>query len=203
MDILALKGEDRTHYTSQLVVTTHSTHILYERGFRPIRYFRRSRAQNVSTSDVLNLSVFYDSTDPDVRSFLERYLKLAHCDLFFADGTVLVEGNVERLLLPQMIANAAPRLQSTYLTVLEIGGAFGYRFKTLIEFLGLTTLIITDLDSVFGPLGQDGRVRHPLVNRRPRNQPPRTRRLPKLTLRILTMTRRICLRLRRSPGRRA
>lgn len=156
MDILTLKGEDRTHYTSQVVVTTHSTHILYERGFRPIRYFRRSRAQNVSASDVLNLSVFYDSTDQDIRSFLERYLKLAHCDLFFADGAVLVEGNVERLLLPQMIANAAPRLQSTYLTVLEIGGAFGYRFKTLIEFLGLTTLIITDLDSVFGPLGQDG-----------------------------------------------
>ncbi|HBP5573646.1 ATP-dependent nuclease [Pseudomonas aeruginosa] len=156
MDILTLKGEDRTHYTSQVVVTTHSTHILYERGFRPIRYFRRSRARNGSTSDVLNLSVFYDNTDPDIRSFLERYLKLAHCDLFFADGAVLVEGNVERLLLPQMIANAAPRLQSTYLTVLEIGGAFGYRFKALIEFLGLTTLIITDLDSVFGPLGQDG-----------------------------------------------
>lgn len=156
MDILELKDEDRTHYTSQLVVTTHSTHILYERGFRPIRYFRRSRAQNVSTSDVLNLSVFYDSTNPEIRTFLERYLKLAHCDLFFADGAVLVEGNVERLLLPQMIANAATRLQSTYLTVLEIGGAFGYRFKTLIEFLGLTTLIITDLDSVFGPLGQDG-----------------------------------------------
>jgi hypothetical protein len=156
MDILALKDEDRTNYTSQVVVTTHSTHILYERGFRPIRYFRRSRAQNVSTSDVLNLSVFYDSTVPNIRSFLERYLKLAHCDLFFADGAVLVEGNVERLLLPQMIANAAPRLQSTYLTVLEIGGAFGYRFKALIEFLGLTTLIITDLDSVFGSLGQDG-----------------------------------------------
>jgi hypothetical protein len=154
MDILALKGADRASYTSQVVVTTHSTHILYERGFRPIRYFRRSRAEATSTSDVLNLSVFYDSTDPDVRTFLERYLKLAHCDLFFADAAVLVEGNVERLLLPQMIASAAPRLQSTYLTILEIGGAFGYRFKALIEFLGLTTLIITDLDSVFGPAGQ-------------------------------------------------
>jgi len=156
MDILALKDNDGAHYTSQIVVTTHSTHILYERGFRPIRYFRRSRAQNVSTSDVLNLSVFYDNTDPHIRSFLERYLKLAHCDLFFADGAVLVEGNVERLLLPQMIANASPRLQSTYLTILEIGGAFGYRFKELIDFLGLTTLIITDLDSVFGPLVPDG-----------------------------------------------
>lgn len=151
MDILSLKGPDRTAYTSQVVVTTHSTHILYERGFRPIRYFRRSRTEATSTSDVLNLSVFYDSTHPDVRTFLERYLKLAHCDVFFADAAVLVEGNVERLLLPQMIETAAPRLQSTYLTILEIGGAFGYRFKALIEFLGLTTLIITDLDSVFGP----------------------------------------------------
>ncbi len=154
MDILALKGADRTAYTSQVVLTTHSTHILYERGFRPIRYFRRSRANAISTSDVLNLSEFYDSTAPDIRTFLERYLKLAHCDLFFADAAVLVEGNVERLLLPQMIETAAPRLQSTYLTILEIGGAFGYRFKALIEFLGLTSLIITDLDSVFGPAAQ-------------------------------------------------
>lgn len=149
IDILKLGKDDQVHYTSQVVVTTHSTHILYERGFRPIRYFRRSRSEAVSTSDVLNLSNFYDDTDPNIRTFLERYLRLTHCDLFFADATVLVEGNVERLLLPQMIANVAPRLQSTYLTVLEIGGAFGYRFKTLIEFLGLTALVITDLDSVF------------------------------------------------------
>ncbi|WP_336718004.1 ATP-dependent nuclease [Asaia bogorensis] len=150
MSILKLKGDDRTHYTSQVVVTTHSTHILYERGFRPIRYFRRSRAETASTSDIVNLSVFYDGTDLAKRSFLERYLKLTHCDLFFADAAVLVEGNVERILLPQMIAKVAPRLQSTYLTLLEIGGAFGHKFKALIEFLGLTTLIITDLDSVIG-----------------------------------------------------
>jgi len=156
MSILKLKGDDRTHYTNQVVVTTHSTHILYERGFRPIRYFRRSRSEVVPTSDVLNLSLFYDSTDPAERSFLERYLKLTHCDLFFADAAVLVEGNVERILLPQMIDKAAPRLQSTYLTLLEIGGAFGHKFKALIEFLGLTTLIITDLDSVIGPALVDG-----------------------------------------------
>lgn len=157
MSILKLKGDDRTHYTNQVVVTTHSTHILYEGGFRPIRYFRRSRSEAVSTSDVLNLSLFYDSTDPVERSFLERYLKLTHCDLFFADAAVLVEGNVERILLPQMIDKAAPRLQSAYLTLLEIGGAFGHKFKALIEFLGLTTLIITDLDSVIGPgLADDG-----------------------------------------------
>ena len=79
---------------------------------------------------------------------MERYLKLTHCDLFFADAAVLVEGNVERLLLPQMIAKVSPRLQSAYLSILEIGGAFGHRFRTLIEFLGITALIVTDIDSV-------------------------------------------------------
>jgi len=149
LDILQLRDEDRQHYSSQVVVTTHSSHILYERGFRPIRYFRRNQVGH--RSEVLNLSTFYEQTGEGDRDFLERYLKLTHCDLLFADAAVLVEGNVERLLLPQMIKIVAPKLQSTYLSILEIGGAFGHRFKSLIDFLGLTTLIITDLDSVFGP----------------------------------------------------
>jgi predicted ATP-dependent endonuclease of OLD family len=151
IDILAIEGDDHAHYVSQLVVTTHSPHILYERGFRPIRYFRRSSTAVAQSSEVLNLSAFYARTANPTRDFLERYLKLTHCDLFFADAAVLVEGNVERLLLPQMIAKAAPRLQSAYLSILEIGGAFGHRFRTLIEFLGITALIVTDIDSVTAP----------------------------------------------------
>ena len=147
-DILAVEGEERENHSSQLVVTTHSPHILYERGFRPIRYFRRNTTAAGQSSDVLNLSAFYDQTANPTRDFLERYLKLTHCDLFFADAAVLVEGNVERLLLPQMIEMAEPRLQSAYLSILEIGGAFGHRFRTLIEFLGITALIVTDIDSV-------------------------------------------------------
>jgi predicted ATP-dependent endonuclease of OLD family len=150
-EILAINGDDAAHYTTQLVISTHSPHILYERGFRPIRYFRRNSVAAVQTSEVLNLSKFYGQTENPTRDFLERYLKLTHCDLFFADAAILVEGNVERLLLPQMIAKAAPRLQTAYLSILEIGGAFGHRFKSLIEFLGIAALIVTDIDSVHPP----------------------------------------------------
>lgn len=101
-------------------------------------------------SEVLNLSKFYAS-EKECRSFLLQYMKLTHCDLFFADAAVLVEGNVERLLLPLMIEKAAPQLQSSYLSILELGGAFAHLFRTLIQFLGLTTLVITDLDSVIPP----------------------------------------------------
>ncbi|NUB07915.1 AAA family ATPase [Azospirillum sp. Vi22] len=150
-DILVLEEGEAKHYTTQIVVSTHSPHILYERGFRPIRYFRRTSGPALQTSDVLNLSNFYQNTANPTRDFLERYLKLTHCDLFFADAAILVEGNVERLLLPQMIAKAAHRLQSACLSILEIGGAFGHRFRPLIEFLGITTLIVTDIDSVLPP----------------------------------------------------
>lgn len=150
MELLSVEEADRPYYSTQLVVTTHSPHILYERGFRPIRYFRRRLTANGQTSEVLNLSEYYAATVPETRGFLERYLKLTHCDLFFADAVVLVEGNVERLLLPQMIKTSAPRLQSAFLCILEIGGAFGHRFKSLIEFLGITALIVTDIDSVSG-----------------------------------------------------
>ena len=153
LDILSIQGPDSAHYSTQLTVTTHSPHILYERGFRPVRYFRRSSTEAQQSSVVLNLSAFYDRTENPTRDFLARYLKLTHCDLFFADAAVLVEGNVERLLLPQMIVKVAPHLQSAYLSILEIGGAFGHRFRTLIEYLGITTLIVTDIDSVTAPAG--------------------------------------------------
>jgi predicted ATP-dependent endonuclease of OLD family len=148
LELLKLPGEDTAHYTSQVVVTTHSPHIVYERGFKPVRYFRRKPDRG---SAVLNLSEFYSQADPVDRDFLEKYMKLTHCDLFFADAAILVEGNVERLLMPLMISMHAERLKAAYISILEIGGAFGHRFKSLIDFLGLPTLIVTDIDSVLPP----------------------------------------------------
>ncbi|MEM5786944.1 MAG: ATP-dependent endonuclease [Syntrophobacteraceae bacterium] len=147
LDLMKDDAEDDGAFQSQTVVTTHSPHILYERGFQPIRYFRRQNIDGEQTAEVLNLSTFY-SQNQNERDFLQRYLKLTHCDLFFADAAILVEGNVERLLLPMMIEKEAASLRSACICILEVGGAFGHRFKSLIEFLGLIALVITDLDSV-------------------------------------------------------
>lgn len=154
LDILAIADEDAGSATSQVVVTTHSSHIVYERGFKPIRYFRRHGQGSGQSSQVLNLSKFYDGLGASKSEFLVRYLKLTHCDLFFADAAILVEGNVERILLPQMIEGAAPSLRTVYLSVLEVGGAYAHIFRSLIEFLGITALIITDIDSVRPPAPQ-------------------------------------------------
>lgn len=156
LDLLIIRGESGGPFASQAVITTHSPHILYERGFQPIRYFRRDFVGNDQVTEVLNLSAFY-AQETKHRDFLQRYLKLTHCDLFFSDAAVLVEGNVERLLLPIMISKAATSLRSSCICILEVGGAFGHKFKSLIEFLGIVTLIITDVDSVtLLPADHDG-----------------------------------------------
>jgi predicted ATP-dependent endonuclease of OLD family len=147
--VFELLGPPDKDFRTQLVVTTHSSHILYESHFRPVRYFSRAKlATAVHCSDVKNLSTFYDGEESTTREFLQQYLKLTHCDLFFADAAILVEGNVERLLLPLLIARHAEGLRACHLTILEVGGAFAHRFQRLIEFLDITTLVITDLDSV-------------------------------------------------------
>ncbi|WP_328532148.1 ATP-dependent endonuclease [Nocardioides sp. NBC_00368] len=150
--ILEILPNPESDFQTQLVVTTHSPHIIYESNFRPIRYFCRSVATNgLHYSEVKNLSMFYDDEEVPTREFLQQYIKLTHCDLFFADAAVLVEGNVERLLLPLVIERFVPDLRSCHLTILEVGGAFAHKFAKLLNFLSLPALVITDLDSVALP----------------------------------------------------
>lgn len=172
-------GEDKK--TPQLVVTTHSSHILDTVDFAKVRYFRRTHSlgeasvvtTTLNASSVLNLRRFNplcdsstesagdsgdtanesDSTDPKEAAratldFLKKYLTLTHCDLFFADAAVLVEGTVEKLLLPKMIELEASGLRQRYLTVLEVGGAYSHRFASLLEFISIPYVVITDIDSV-------------------------------------------------------
>ena len=79
-------------YATQFVITTHSPHILYERGFQPIRYFRRSPETGAKQSSaVFNLSVFYDQNKPN-RDFLERYMKLITRALLWTTGKLGPDG---------------------------------------------------------------------------------------------------------------
>ncbi len=168
----------------QLVVTTHSSHILDAVDFEKVRYFQRSYLAGETGHDgirnashVLSLRAFRPEADEvegvaispsDTLAFLKRYLRLTHCDLFFADAAILVEGAAEKLLLPSMIEQAANRLRTCYLTVLEVGGAYAHRFEGLLAFLRIPYLIITDLDSV-QPTGYPSTCRADVIGARTSN----------------------------------
>jgi predicted ATP-dependent endonuclease of OLD family len=141
--------EDKKQFSTQLIVSTHSSHIVHEMDFTSLRYFKRMKAEKglVPTSKVVNLSKTF-GTEDDTTKFAIRYLKTTHCDLFFADAAILVEGPAERMLVPYFIKYHSPELATCYISLLEIGGSHAHTLKPLIEDLGLITLIITDIDSI-------------------------------------------------------
>jgi putative ATP-dependent endonuclease of OLD family len=139
---------------AQLLLTTHSSHIVANCGFSPVRYFRRKGSRAV-VKDLLLFQQAQKQQGPEAEAalkFLAQYLTLSRCDLFFCDKAILIEGAVERLLLPKMIEKAATTgagdLTSTYLAVVEVGGAYAHLFKDLVHFIEVPTLVVTDLDSI-------------------------------------------------------
>jgi predicted ATP-dependent endonuclease of OLD family len=140
---------------TQLVVSTHSSHVAHETSFSCLRYFRRlpaGMAAKVPVSTVVNLSEVF-GPGSETERFVTRYLRAQHADLFFADAAILVEGPAERMLVPNFIRAHYDELNQCYITLLEIGGSHAHRLKPLIDHLGLLTLIITDLDTLDGTAG--------------------------------------------------
>jgi predicted ATP-dependent endonuclease of OLD family len=154
-DVLRLGVNNKL--TTQMVVSSHSSYIAHEAGFEKLRYFKRKPAlgvDQVATAEVIDLSTVFKNesqkTDDvlDTEKFVARYLKTIHCDLFFANGIIMVEGAAERMLIPHFIReHYKDSLNQNYISILEVGGAHAQRLRPLIDALSLPTLVITDTDA--------------------------------------------------------
>lgn len=133
----------------QFIVSTHSSHIANKTDFSRVRYFL-SKKNNQTQVKNLNETFRSDSLKED-KEFLQKYLTLTKCDLYFADLAILIEGATERILLPEIMRKVdktlGNKLSRKYLSVVEVGGAYAHHFYKFLDFLELKTLIITDLDS--------------------------------------------------------
>lgn len=142
----------------QVIITTHSAHVANTVPFSQVRYMRRYPS-NVVCKNLMN---FYkgekaDEEKKEHQVFLQKYLKLSLCDLYFCDKAILIEGASERLLLPRMIEKCQekgvfgkkePTLASQYYTIIEVGGAYAHKFYDFVDFLEIPTLILTDIDFI-------------------------------------------------------
>ncbi len=151
----------------QTIISTHSPHIASQSEFSDIKYFDISGQKPV---EVKSVSDFIKDEDKENFRFLKRYLTVHNSELFFANKAILIEGPTERLLLPYMMQKidkmkieikdnetgetkeiekpVEKKLLSQNISIIEVGGAFAHRFKRLLKFLDIKTLIVTDLDSV-------------------------------------------------------
>jgi len=159
-DFMLAKGRN-----VQVIITTHSSHIVADSAFSSIRYFDISCSRYVTIKDFRDFEFSYkkNANGKDTIKFLKRYMTLQRCDLFFADKAVLVEGPSERILLPAIVkkidSTHGTNLESQYITTIEVGGDYAIRFKDLLDFIGIRTLIITDIDSI-DKAGNKSKVAH-------------------------------------------
>lgn len=156
VDTLSEKYPGEPVWQVQFIVSTHSSHLANAAQFDAIRYFLNEPAAHagVRRTKVKDFRRGAETISPEDRRFLQQYMTLTKCDLYFADKAILVEGATERILMPRISKivdtdlPAGSKLGRQYITTIEAGGAHAQVFYPLLQFLELKTLIISDLDAV-------------------------------------------------------
>lgn len=141
----------------QTIITSHSSHIVSECDFDDIKYFKRSSNTEVVSQNLKELETRYKAEKDPERNhfkFLKQYLTLNYSEIFFADKAILFEGETEGILLPAMLKkvdeehpseNDLPLLSQNISLIAS--GAYSQIFDEFLSFIGIKTLIITDIDS--------------------------------------------------------
>nr|MDD3720429.1 ATP-dependent endonuclease [Candidatus Gracilibacteria bacterium] len=141
-------GENRD---LQYIISTHSSHIVAESEFDDIKYLKRDK-NSVLAKNLKDLQKEYTEVGEDQNyKFLKQYLTLHRAELFFADKAIFIEGDTERILLPAMMKkidqdNPDNPLLSQNISIIEVGN-YSHIFEKFIDFFGIKSLIVTDIDS--------------------------------------------------------
>jgi predicted ATP-dependent endonuclease of OLD family len=152
-----IKREDENSRKLQYIISTHSSHIVSESDFDDIKYLQKFNNKNsVISKNLKDLEKEYElNGELEKYRFLKQYLTLNRAELFFADKAILFEGDTERILLPAMMkkidnesGEQEEKLLSQNISVIEVG-AHSQTFEKFIDFIGVKTLIITDIDSYY------------------------------------------------------
>ena len=146
---------DEKNKQLQILITSHSSHIVSECNFDDIIYLKKN-GNAVIAKSFNSLKEEYDGDEQKGFKFVKQYLTINRSELFFADKAICIEGDTERILMPMMMHKIDNKekptrdlipLLSQNISVIEVG-AHSHVFMPLFSFLGTKVLLITDIDSV-------------------------------------------------------
>ena len=146
---ILLEAKDK-HVNSQLVITTHSSHIVNSKiqtggTFNNINYI--TERNGISAAVLLNDNVVSPNGDNAEENFkfIKKHIKFGVSDALFSDAVIFVEGITENTILPYYIAEDLD-LKHRYITIVKIDGAHAFVYENMLKALGIPVAIITDLD---------------------------------------------------------
>lgn len=143
----------------QYIISTHSSHIVANcQEFNSIKYLKKESINDIKAKNIKDLEKEYtDAGEEKNYRFLKQYLTINRAELFFADKAIFIEGDTERILLPAMmkkldlevdLKDNELHLLSQNISIVEVG-AHSHIFERFIDFIGVKSLILTDLDCYY------------------------------------------------------
>lgn len=140
----------------QGLITTHSNEIARLVGLDSLRVIRQT---GKSQSELFNLNKFRNSiknkkiknVDNEsaflLENFFDWFFEIGYSELIFADKVVLYEGDSERLYIRKLLGlSDLSSLYDSYISFIQVGGAYAHNYLPMLTMLKMKTLIITDLD---------------------------------------------------------
>lgn len=158
--IATLLGKKQQLDTFQIIITTHSTHILNSKiqsgnTLNNISYLGQAGVNNIIKNISDDAIVSGGDIDKKAYEYIKKYLRLEVSDIFFADAAILVEGVSEETYLRYEI-DKHPILKNHHIKVYRIDGAYAHQFVSLLDLLGIKTVIFTDMDLKRKEKDEDG-----------------------------------------------
>lgn len=135
----------------QGVVTTHSNEMVRVAGISHLRVIRKieSFKSNLYNPSVLvkELKQTGDTEDEELANFFDWFFEIGYSEIIFADKAIFYEGDTERLLIRKLLTKSKYKnLSQQYIAYIQVGGAYAYKYRKLINLLKIRSLILTDLD---------------------------------------------------------
>lgn len=157
-----IKRTDGETRKLQYIISTHSSHVVADSDFDDIKFLKKDDRDGVTARNLKDLQKEYTIGTTQYQ-FLSQYLTISRAEIFFAEKAVLIEGDTERILIPTIMkkidieevtehktagtTDPCLPLLSQNISIIEVG-AYSQIFEKFIDFLGIKSLVITDLDTI-------------------------------------------------------
>lgn len=131
----------------QMIITSHSPEMVKE---IPLNSVKVIRSISSSEGKVYDFNKFFEKyLDDEVTiDFYNKFFQFNMVEIIFADKVILFEGDAERLMLKYIISESSEfdALSNQFISYIQVGGAYAFRYKYILNFLEVRALLLTDID---------------------------------------------------------
>ena len=137
------KGEDNI----QGMLTTHSHEVVRNAQISQIRVIRQTGKFTCELYDLRDFQGSLEESNPEVLEFYNYFYTINFPDLIFADKIIMYEGDTERMFIKSILClENYKALNNQYISFVQVGGAYAHMYFQLLNYLGIKSVILTDLD---------------------------------------------------------